>query len=119
MSGYSIDLRKRIVTAVEAGQTQGWIAKTFQVSGSGLKGYVARYRASGSVAPTRPHHHSGQVDDNRRAELRAMVADNNSRTLVEYCEEGAGRRGMVVSAPTRCRAFVPFGITRKKDHWSL
>lgn len=119
MSGYSVDLRERIVAASVAGHTQAWIATTFQVSVSSIKRYLTRQRQTGSVAATRPVHPTGQLHDGWREALEAMVRDDNSRTLVEYCEEWESRTGMAVSAPTLCRAFARFGITRKKDRWSV
>ena len=42
MSGYSVDLRERIIKAAESGKTQGWIAATFSVSVSSIKRYISR-----------------------------------------------------------------------------
>jgi transposase len=52
MGAYSNDLRERVIAAWEEGQTQAWIAKTYRVSSGTVKRYMARYRATGTVAPT-------------------------------------------------------------------
>jgi transposase len=52
MSGYSLDLRERIVSSKAEGHTLEWVAQTFGVNVSTVKRYLARYRQTGSVAPT-------------------------------------------------------------------
>ncbi len=53
MHAYSLDLRERIVRAVEAGHARAGVARTFQVSLSTVKRYAAQHRTTGSLAPKR------------------------------------------------------------------
>src|SRR5215217_7948910 len=51
MSAYSEDLRRRIVSSVEAGMPKAQAARTFSVSLSSVKRYVKRAEGWGSLAP--------------------------------------------------------------------
>src|SRR5918997_1202287 len=52
VQAYSMDLRERIVAAVDAGLTQGQAAERFGVSLRTVERYLARRRATGSLAAT-------------------------------------------------------------------
>jgi transposase len=55
MATYSMDLRERIVLAVDAGEgTQEQIAKRFSVSSRWIRSLLALRAATGSIAP-KPH----------------------------------------------------------------
>ena len=49
MKAYSQDLRQRVLRAVDAGQTQAEIAKTFAVSVATIKRYLKQRRETGHV----------------------------------------------------------------------
>ena len=48
---YSMDLRKRVVAAVEGGQSRRAVAKLFQVGAATVVRWVQMHRASGTCAP--------------------------------------------------------------------
>jgi transposase len=53
MVPYSIDLRERVLTAVDAGEdTQEEIAARFRVSARWIRKLLARGAATGSIAPS-------------------------------------------------------------------
>jgi transposase len=56
MRAYSMDLRERIVAAVDGGMTQDQAAVTFGVSVNTVGRYLARRRDIGSLAPTVQRH---------------------------------------------------------------
>ena len=56
MRAYSMDLRERIVAAVDAGMTQPAAAARFAVALTTVERYLARRRATGSVAPIEQRH---------------------------------------------------------------
>ena len=43
MSGYSLDLRERVIGARQEGKSQAWIAQTFKISVSSVKRYIERF----------------------------------------------------------------------------
>jgi transposase-like protein len=51
MSSYSVDLRRRIVSAVEGGMSKAQAARTFSVSLSSVKRYVEKTHRGESLAP--------------------------------------------------------------------
>src|SRR5215203_6236323 len=51
MSGYSEDLRRRVVSAVEGGMSKAQAARTFSVSLSSVKRYVGKAERGESLAP--------------------------------------------------------------------
>jgi transposase len=56
MRAYSMDLRERVVTAVDGGMTQDQAAAIFGVSVNTIGRYLARRRDTGSLAPTAYRH---------------------------------------------------------------
>ena len=56
VQAYSMDLRKRIVAAVDAGLTQAQAAERFGVSLRTVERYLARRRVTGSLAATEQRH---------------------------------------------------------------
>jgi len=73
---YSIDLRERVVSAVESGETCRAVAARFGVAVSSVVKWSQRYRATGSVAP-------GKMGGHRRRVLephREFIVEQISRT---------------------------------------
>ena len=56
MRAYSMDLRERVVAAVDRGMTQEQAAVTFGVSVNTVGRYLTRRRNTGSLAPTAYRH---------------------------------------------------------------
>src|SRR3954469_5864717 len=56
MRAYSMDLRERIVAAVDAGLPQAQAAERFGVSLRSVERYLSRRRRSGSLAATEQRH---------------------------------------------------------------
>ena len=65
-----MDLRERIVAAVDAGMTQGQAAERFGVSLRTVERYVARRRVTGSLAPTEQRH---GPEPKQRRQLQAWL----------------------------------------------
>jgi transposase len=84
MSAYSEDLRRRIVSSVEAGMPKAQAARTFSVSLSSVKRYVQRAEGGGSLAPKKP----GAVPKLEGKALKLLEEDLKGRpfaTLRERC----------------------------------
>lgn len=114
MSGYSMDLRERVITAWQKGQTQAWIADTFELSVSTIKRYISRFRQTGSVAPTKQGREQPLIKDEQAAAVQAMVDDQPDATLEGYCAAWKDRTGQSVSDSTMSRALQRFDRPRKK-----
>ena len=89
---YSLDLRERIVRAVEAGSSRRGAAEQFSVSESCALKLVPRWRRTGSVAPGRGRKKPVSLAE---ACVRALLAAEPDATLEELKAQVAGQ-GIVV-----------------------
>jgi transposase len=115
MRPYSIDLRERIVAAIDRGEhSLRQIARLFAVDLSFLVRLLQRRRASGSVQP-KPHGGgpTPKLDAAAVARLRALVRQQPDATLTELRD----RLGIPCHIATIARALHRHGITRKKKTW--
>lgn len=113
MAAYSMDLRERVVRAIDAGEgSQEQIAKRFSVSSRWIRGLLARRVATGSISP-KPHAGGRKplIQGAVAESLRAAVGEAPDATLEELREKiGFGGRLMTV-----WRAIGRLKITRKKS----
>ena len=116
MKAYSTDLRQRVVKALQDGKDQAWVVATFQVSLSSVQRWIARYRSTGSVAPTAQKRMGGLIRQEQYPALRALVTRLPDAQLPQYCSEWARETGLAVSTKTMSRILVRLGLRRKKDH---
>ena len=110
----SMDLRTRLLAAIDAGMSCRGAAARFGVAPSTAIRWQAQRRATGSVAP-KPQ---GGDMRSRRVEARrevilALWEARKDITLDEFRVQLAGK-GLVVAISTLHRFFVRHGITRKK-----
>jgi len=87
MKAYSLDLRERVVAAVEAGEmSRQRVAKVFGVSYYWIKKLFRQKRERGSIAPLL---HGGgqkpQLNAERLEVLRQEVIHHPDATLKEFC----------------------------------
>ena len=113
MATYSMDLRERVVRAVDAGEgTQEQIARRFSVSSRWIRSLLARRAATGSIAP-KPHGggRNRLIRGEAAESLRAAIKEAPDATLEEL-REAIGFGGCLM---TVCRAIERLKITRKKS----
>src|SRR5881227_4410340 len=105
-----MDLRVRVVAAVDAGMTQGQAAERFGVSLRTVERYLARRRVTGSLAATEQRH--GPEPTVRRqlqAWLPARLDAAADATLAEHVAAfiTAGGQPVSLSAMSRAIAGLP------------
>ena len=113
MVAYSIDLRERVLAAVDEGaETQEQIARRFYVSARWIRKLIARRTTTGSIAP-KPNGGGRKllIQGDAAEALRAAVVDRPDATLQEL-REATGFHGCVM---TIWRAIRRLEITRKKS----
>ena len=115
MTGYSTDLRERVVSALQDGKSQAWVAATFRVSLSSVQRWLARYRQTGEVAATVQKRMAGLIGAEAYPALQALVARLPEAQLPQYVEEWERATGVRVSTKTMSRMLVRLGLRRKKD----
>jgi transposase len=117
MSTYSMDLRERVVRAVDAGEgTQEQVAERFSVSSRWIRSLLALRAATGSIAP-KPHRGGRKrlILGEAAESLRAAVREAPGATLAEL-REAIGFGGCLM---TVWRAIERLMITRKKSPCGL
>jgi transposase len=118
MKAYSLDLRRRVLSAALRGdRTLPEVAELFGVSLTFVNKMLRLHRAGEDLAP-RPHGggHIPRLGARHHRLLRAAVAANNDATLGELRERLAARAGVAVSEATVSRALSRLGLPRKKKH---
>jgi transposase len=102
-----MDLRERVVAAVDAGMSQSQAAERFGVSLRTVERYLARRRATGSLAATVQRH--GREPRVRRA-LQAWLPDRLATaadaTLAEHVAAFVAAGGERVSPASMSRAIA-------------
>ena len=78
---YSLDLRERVVSAVESGETCRSVAARFGVAVSSVVKWSQRYRATGSVAPGQMGGHRPRVLEPHRDFIIEQIARTPHLTL--------------------------------------
>src|SRR3546814_18004786 len=111
---YSNDLRERVVSAVEAGDSCRAVARRFEVAVSTVVKWSQRYRATGSVVPGKMGGYRKRVLEPHRAFIVERIEQITHLTLHRLKDELAAR-GVVVSH----NAVWPFlrseGLSFKKN----
>ena len=118
MKPYSIDLREKIVSAIEKGDSSvRKVAARFGVSKNCVErwmrqkrteGHVVPRQQGGSVSPAMAHHD----------QLMVIFEHRPDATLAEYCELLFEQTGLWVSQSTMCRIFQRLHLPRKKKRYA-
>jgi putative transposase len=111
----SLDLRRRIVQAVEDGSSIRAAARRFAVSRSAAIKLMQRVRATGSAAPDRYGGYRRPVLAPHEADLRRLVEARPDITLAEIQAELQCRRGVVTALSTIHYALRRIGLRHKKS----
>lgn len=109
----SVDLRERIVRAVESGSSRREAAEQFAVSDSAAIKLVRRWERTGSVAPGKIGGHKQHALREHEAVVRALVAAQADITLEEL-KARLAEQGIVVGRSSVDRFLKALGLTRKK-----
>ena len=117
MKAYSQDLRQRVLRAVDAGQRQAEIAKTFTVSVATIKRYLKQRRETGHVQPKAIPGRPAKKGAVLQAHLRAQLEAHPDATREEHCRLFQAEQGIEVSTASISRARAALGWTRKKLGW--
>ena len=119
MRAYSVDLRERVVAAVDRGTPRKEIVRTLGVSKPTIRRYLRLRRETGSVAP-KPHPKRpfsiGRSVEQRRA-LWKQLEEHDDATLERHCQLWEIKQGVKVSISTMSRAIRRLGWTLKKRVW--
>lgn len=116
MKGYPIELRARVVKAVQEREDSiAAIAKLFQVSESSIYKLLRQLHETGCLAP-KPHGGgvAPMLDEPKLEQLRQAVKAQPDATLEELQQRLQRQAHVQPSRPTVCRALQKLGLRRKK-----
>ena len=101
MKAYSLDLREKVMAAVERGEmSRQEVARVFGVTYAWIKKLQRQRRERGNIAPL-PHGGGQQrrLGEKQLEKLREAVARNPDVTLQKLCERIRGSNHQKVSPP--------------------
>jgi transposase len=114
MKAYSLDLRERVLAALDAGMTYDQASATFQVSRATVGRWRQRQRQTGSCAPRTSPGRPPRVAHALDAELIAQVAADPDATLREHAARWNTTQPTPASPSSIRRALARADWTRKK-----
>jgi transposase len=115
MKPYSLDLRERVVSAIEKGDSSfRKVAQRFAVSKSCVERWVIQKRKEGHLVP-RKQGGSVSVVMEYKEQLITIFEKQTDATLAEYCELLCDETGLWVSQSTMCRTFQKLNLPLKKN----
>src|SRR5258708_1017267 len=117
MKAYSIDLRERVVRAVDEGRPRDEISEVLGVSHSTIKRYLKQRKEMGELTPKAIPGRPAKKGDALCAELLPQLEANRDATLEKHCQMWKTDHGQEVSTKTISRAIKRLGWTRKKSRW--
>jgi transposase len=109
----SLDLRRRMVQAVEGGSSIRAAARRFAVTLSAAIKLMQRLRATGSAAPDRYGGYHRPVLEPHEADLRRLVEATPDITLAEVQVELQRRVGVVTALSTIHYALRRIGLRHR------
>ncbi len=117
MQAYSLDLRLRIVAALDAGKKPSEVAAQFAVGVSTVKRYRQQRRETGRLDPRPSPGRTPTIRPDQREALWAQLVEHPTAILEDHCALWAAATGVWVSITTMSREIRRLGWTRKKDRW--
>ena len=119
MRAYSMDLRERVLAAVDRTTPRKEVVRTLGVSEPTIRRYLRLRRETGSVAPKPPPKRTfsiGQSVEQRRV-LWKQLEEHDDATLERHCQLWESKQKVKVSISTMSRAIRRLGWTLKKRVW--
>lgn len=115
MKPYSLDLRERVVAALDEGElTQPEIADKYDISLRTVETWARQWRETGSIEP-KPHRRGPlRTLQAHSATIRQAVAAQPDATLAELCAHVTAQTHVRASASMMCRELQILNLPRKK-----
>jgi transposase len=119
MNAYSLDLRLKVLDAVDRGIQRREVVVTFGVSMPTIERYLRRRRQTGDLAPKPSPGRTPSIlaTPRERRALWEQLEENDEATLARHCQLWEERGGARVSVSTMSRAVRKLGWTFKKSRW--
>jgi transposase len=115
MKQYSVDLRERLLGAIDAGLSQAEASRVFGVGTSTITRWRQQRRDTGSLAPKPRSGRPPAIGPDQAAALHAQVAAHPDATLAEHCARWTAPHRRSLSVAGMSRTMRRLGITLKKS----
>ncbi len=117
MRAYSLDLRQRIVVALDAGKRPSEVATLFSVGVSTVKRYRQQRRQTGTLDARHSPGRTPTIRPEQREVLWTQLVEHPMALLEDHCALWAATTGVGMSISTMSREIRRLGWTRKKECW--
>src|SRR5918993_5010241 len=117
MKAYSVDLREKIIAAVERGMSKAQAARIFGVGATSVKRYVKLAEGGKPLSPGKAPGKKGKLAGSGMKLLGEDLRTRPAATYEKRADLLCELLGVRVSKSTICRAIRRLGYTRKKDRW--
>ena len=114
MRGYSVDLRRRVLAAVDRGMARPQVVTTFGVSLATLKRWLVLRRSGRDLTPQSPPGRPRTLGPEHEATLRAQLEAHPDASFATHARLWQESQGRALSEWTLGRAIRRQGWTRKK-----
>src|SRR3954447_26213966 len=100
MKAYSLDLRTRVVDAIDTGMPRAQAVEVFHVSLGSIKRWLRQRQISGSLAPKRRPGQAATITEADQTLLRFQLEQFPDATLPEHAERWNADHATTLSAWT-------------------
>jgi transposase len=115
MQAYSVDLRQRIVDAVQVeGATIESVSERFCVSPSSVKRYKHQFQESGSLAPKPRPGRPLKIKPDQENQIEKLVASRTDWSLQRLCDAWQQQSGVSIPFGVMARTLARLKISYKK-----
>lgn len=114
MTGYSNDLRERVIRSWQSGHKPRWIGNEYAIGYSTVKRYITRFKRLGHSRAIVQKRASGQFTGEQLAVLAEQVGEQADATIDEHLDLWNARQSVQVSRARMGRALQKLDWTRKK-----
>ncbi len=116
MKAYSVDVRNRVVAAVERGTLGAEVAETFGVGVATLKRWVARRRRDpkDDLSAKRPPGQAPSITPEQHGQLQQQLHGHRTATIAEHARLWNQEHKTSLSQWTLGRAIRRLGWTQRK-----
>jgi transposase len=115
MSGYSLDLREKIVESVKKGVPKAETARRFGVDRATVKRYCKQLDERGTLQPRKAPGKKPKLDEKARKLLANDLEERPWATHSQRAQFLFAVSGVSVSEATVCRTLRRISHSRKKD----
>lgn len=114
MKAYSLDLRTRVLAAIDGGMSRADAVRTFQISLGSIKRWLKMRQTSGSLSPKPRTGKTVSISATQLPTLRFQLEQFPDASLAEHARRWNADHATTLSQWTLGRAIRRLGWSRKK-----